>query len=66
MTTTKEDRDKLDALVLSLVPTRAGITFASMAARVPAEHGHRDIDRSLQRLRKAGSIQFSKGAWRRT
>jgi len=62
--TTKEQRDELDAKVLTQIKERGAMTFSVLVHRVPAEHDHREIDRSLQRLRKAKAIQFSKGAWR--
>ena len=57
----KAERDVLDARVLAVVRDRVGMTFRDVCTVIRTRAGsftERQIDRSLQRLRKAGRIKY--------
>ena len=59
--------DRVDALVLKAVTAKVNVAMAIEAAIVGdlpyGKCDFRTVDKSLQRLRKAGKIIFTKGVW---
>lgn len=67
--TTREQREALDTFVLHYVQAFetakcCDIMRAAEHAKVIVADALRETDRALQRLRRAGSIEFHLGTWR--
>lgn len=61
-----QDNAGIDALVLLFLESKKfGATFAQICAHLRVEPGvaDREVDRSLQRLRKKSSIRYVNRAW---
>ncbi len=70
-TTTKEQRNDLDKMVLKLIKAKdkKGMTFREVAVDVAAKMAafqgtdDRELDRSIQRLRRSGQIETRARRW---
>lgn len=66
----EEMKKKVDGILISMFGNATGLKFGDVQSHLKAQLGPsvlsaRDIDKSLQRLRKAGKIQFGgqKAGW---
>jgi DNA-binding Lrp family transcriptional regulator len=57
--TRKRTSDDTDALILGTLRARGPKTFTDLSAACSKHPTGRDVDRSLQRLRKRGLIRFN-------
>ncbi len=52
----------LDKQVLDIIESKQGVVFSYILSQL-AHQNYRQVDRALQRLRKAGIICYEKGRW---
>lgn len=52
--------ERLKKEVLAVIKNSPGIKFTGIRNRV-GPHGYRELDRTLQKLRKAGEVEYRNG-----